>query len=452
MSRGIVAVVGRPNVGKSSFFNYLAGERISIVDDTPGVTRDRIFARIDWLGQEFTMIDTGGLEPNADDVILKQMRLQAEIAIETADVIIFMTDAKSGRQPADDEIADILRRSGKPVIVAVNKCDVPGDPPPDFYDFYALGFEEVFPVSSAHALGMGDLLDEVVKYLPEEAEAEDEELIRVAVVGKPNVGKSSLVNKMAGSRRAIVSDIPGTTRDATDTVIEHALGTFVLVDTAGMRRKSKINDLLERYSTIRATAAIERANVCVLMIDGTEGVSEQDAKIAGLAHNAGKGIIICVNKWDLPAEEKAETAQEMRYQIMETLSFIPYAEILFISAETGMGVKKLFSKIREVYDSSRRRIPTGELNDLIGEAQQMLQAPGYKGRRLKISYATQVATEPPAFVLFVNSKDLMHFSYERYLENQLRKAFSFKGTSIRFILREKGKKDIGYERNGTRAE
>lgn len=441
MRRGIVAVVGRPNVGKSSLFNYLAGERISIVDNTPGVTRDRIYARVEWLGREFTLIDTGGLEPDSEDVILKQMRLQAEIAIETADVILLMVDAKTGRQPADDAIADILRRSGKPVVVAVNKCDVPGDPPLSFYDFYALGFPELFPISSAHALGLGDLLDELMKYLPEPEEDEEDETIRVAIIGKPNVGKSSLVNKMTGTDRAIVSDIPGTTRDATDTPIENKYGRFVLVDTAGMRRKSKINDLLERYSIMRATAAIEKANVCVLMIDGTEGITEQDTKIAGLAHNAGKGIIICVNKWDLPAEEKAETAEEMRLQIRETLAFMPYAEIMFISAETGMKVDQLFKEITEVYETSRMRVPTGRLNDLIGEAQQMLQAPGYKGKRLKISYATQVAVEPPTFVFFVNNVNLMHFSYERYLENQLRRAFGFKGTSIRFILRERGKKD-----------
>lgn len=441
MRRGIAAIVGRPNVGKSSFFNYLAGERISIVDDTPGVTRDRIYTRAEWLGREFTLIDTGGLEPESEDVILKQMRLQAEIAIETADVIILMLDAKTGLQPADLDIADILRRSGKPVVAAVNKCDVPGDPPFSFFDFYSLGFSELYAISSAHGLGIGDLLDAVTAHLPDASDEEEDEAIRVAIVGKPNVGKSSLVNRMTGEERAIVSDIPGTTRDATDTPIENKHGKFVLVDTAGIRRKSKINDQLERYSIMRATAAIEKANVCVLMIDGTEGPSEQDTKIAGLAHNAGKGIIICVNKWDLPAEQKAETAEELRLQLRETFAFMPYAEILFISAQTGLKVEQLFATIVEVYESCRKRVPTGRLNDLIGEAQQMLQAPGYKGRRLKISYASQVASEPPTFVFFVNSVDLMHFSYERYLENQIRRAFGFKGTSIRFILREKGKKD-----------
>ncbi len=442
MRRGIAAVVGRPNVGKSSFFNYLAGERISIVDDTPGVTRDRIYTPVEWLDREFTLIDTGGLEPESEDVILKQMRLQAEIAIEMADVILLMVDAKSGIQPADSDIASILRKSGKPVLVVVNKCDVPGDPPLAFYDFYQLGFEQMFAISSAHGLGIGDLLDALLEYLPAPALAEEEdETIRVAVIGKPNVGKSSLVNRMVGSERAIVSDIPGTTRDATDTPIENEYGNFILVDTAGMRRKSKIDDQLERYSIMRATAAIEKANVCVLLIDGTEGPSEQDTKIAGLAHNAGKGIIIAVNKWDLPAEEKADTAEELKRQIQETFAFMPYAEILFISAQTGLKVKQLFATIVEVFQSCRKRIPTGRLNDLIGEAQQMLQAPGYKGRRLKISYATQVAVEPPTFVFFVNSVDLLHFSYERYLENQLRRAFGFTGTSIRFILREKGKKE-----------
>ncbi len=442
MRRGIAAVVGRPNVGKSSFFNYLAGERISIVDDTPGVTRDRIYTRVEWLDREFTLIDTGGLEPESEDVILKQMRIQAEIAIEMADVILLMVDAKTGLQPADSDIAAILRKSGKPVLVVVNKCDVPGEPPLSFYDFYQLGFEDQYAISSAHGLGIGDLLDKVLEFMPApDSEEEEDQTIRVAIIGKPNVGKSSLVNRMVGSERAIVSDIPGTTRDATDTPIENEYGSFILVDTAGMRRKSKIDDQLERYSIMRATAAIEKANVCVLLIDGTEGPTEQDTKIAGLAHNAGKGIIIAVNKWDLPAEEKAATAEELKLRIQETFAFMPYAEILFISAQTGLKVKQLFATIVEVSESCRKRVPTGRLNDLIGEAQQMLQAPGYKGRRLKISYATQVAVEPPTFVFFVNSVDLLHFSYERYLENQLRRAFGFTGTSIRFILREKGKKE-----------
>ncbi len=443
MRRGIVAIVGRPNVGKSSFFNYLAGERISIVDDTPGVTRDRIYTQVEWLDREFTLIDTGGLEPESEDVILKQMRIQAEIAIETADVILLMVDAKEGIHPADADIATILRKSGKPVLVAVNKCDVPGDPPLTFYDFYQLGFETMHAVSSAHGLGIGDLLDDILNFLPSPEETEEDDgTIRVAIIGKPNVGKSSLVNRMVGHERAIVSDIPGTTRDATDTPIENKHGNFILVDTAGMRRKSRIDDQLERYSIMRATAAIEKANVCVLLIDGSEGPSEQDTKIAGLAHNAGKGIIICVNKWDLPAEDRAETAEELKRQIQETFAFMPYAQILFISALTGLKVEQLFATITEVFANCRKRIPTGRLNDLIGEAQQMLQAPGYKGRRLKISYATQVAVEPPTFVLFVNSIDLLHFSYERYLENQVRRAFGFGGTSIRFILREKGKKEI----------
>lgn len=439
MQRGVVAVVGRPNVGKSSFFNYLVGEKISIVDDVPGVTRDRIYSRAEWLDREFLLVDTGGLEPESEDNMLKEIRAQAELAIEMADCIILMVDQKVGLQPGDEDIAQILRKSGKPVVVAVNKCDVPGDLPLNYYDFYQLGFDHVHGISAAHALGIGDLLDDVVAYLPEISDEEEEEAIRVAIIGKPNVGKSSLVNKLLGEERAIVSDMPGTTRDATDTPLKNAYGNYILVDTAGMRRKSRINDALERYSTMRAVGAIEKANVCILMIDGTEGISEQDTKIAGLAHNAGKGIIVCVNKWDLPQEDKAFPAEEMRNQIMETLAFMPYAEIIFISAKTGLKINRLFEEINLVYESQRKRIPTGQLNDLIGEAQQMLQAPGYKGRRLRIQYATQVAVEPPTFVFFVNSVDLMHFSYERYLENQIRRAFGFPGTSLRFILRERKK-------------
>jgi GTP-binding protein len=439
MQRGVVAVVGRPNVGKSSFFNYLVGEKISIVDDVPGVTRDRIYSRAEWLDREFLLVDTGGLEPESEDNMLKEIRAQAELAIEMADCIILMVDQKVGLQPGDEDIAQILRKSGKPVVVAVNKCDVPGDLPLNFYDFYQLGFDHVHGISAAHALGIGDLLDDVVAYLPETSDEEEEEVIRVAIIGKPNVGKSSLVNKLLGEERAIVSDMPGTTRDATDTPLKNEYGNYILVDTAGMRRKSRINDALERYSTMRAVGAIEKANVCILMIDGTEGISEQDTKIAGLAHNAGKGIIVCVNKWDLPQEDKAFPAEEMRNQIMETLAFMPYAEIIFISAKTGLKINRLFEEINLVYESQRKRIPTGQLNDLIGEAQQMLQAPGYKGRRLRIQYATQVAVEPPTFVFFVNSVDLMHFSYERYLENQIRRAFGFPGTSLRFILRERKK-------------
>jgi GTP-binding protein len=439
MQRGVVAVVGRPNVGKSSFFNYLVGEKISIVDDVPGVTRDRIYSRAEWLDREFLLVDTGGVEPESEDNMLKEIRAQAELAIEMADCIILMVDQKVGLQPGDEDIAQILRKSGKPVVVAVNKCDVPGDLPLNFYDFYQLGFDHVHGISAAHALGIGDLLDDVVAYLPETSDEEEEEAIRVAIIGKPNVGKSSLVNKLLGEERAIVSDMPGTTRDATDTPLKNEYGNYILVDTAGMRRKSRINDALERYSTMRAVGAIEKANVCILMIDGTEGISEQDTKIAGLAHNAGKGIIVCVNKWDLPQDDKAFPAEEMRNQIMETLAFMPYAEIIFISAKTGLKINRLFEEINLVYESQRKRIPTGQLNDLIGEAQQMLQAPGYKGRRLRIQYATQVAVEPPTFVFFVNSVDLMHFSYERYLENQIRRAFGFPGTSLRFILRERKK-------------
>lgn len=447
---GTVAVVGRPNVGKSSFFNYMAGQRISIVDDTPGVTRDRIYTRVEWLGNRFSLIDTGGIEPRADDVILTQMRIQAEIAIETADVILFMVDVREGLTANDHEIAAMLHKSGKPVVVAVNKSDVPGRVPPETYDFYQLGFADVFPISSTHGLGIGDLLDRVTETLPVKDESDEDTRIHVAIVGKPNAGKSSLLNRLLGEDRAIVSEIAGTTRDAIDTPVSNEWGSFVLIDTAGMRRKSRINDDIERYSIIRATTAIDRADVVVHVIDAEDGISEQDTKIAGLAHNGGKAVIIAVNKWDL-IEKDTHTMDTFTNEIRETMSFMPYAELLFISALTGQRTGRLFELFRSVYDEASQRISTGVLNEMIGEAQTMVQAPSYKGKRLKISYATQVAVRPPVFVLFVNDIKLMHFSYERYLENQIRRHYPFTGTPIRFILREK-KKDEDFAAQGRRQE
>ena len=439
MQNTVIAVVGRPNVGKSSLFNYLAGERISIVADTPGVTRDRIYSKIEWLNEEYTLIDTGGLEPLSKDNLLQQMRRQVEIAVEMADVIMFMVDGKEGLHPTDFEVADLLRKAQKPIVLVVNKVDGP-ELPASFYDFYQLGFGDVFAVSAAQGLGMGDLLDKIRELSPEYVEDPYvADYINVAIIGKPNVGKSSLVNKITGEERAIVTNEAGTTRDTTDTPVENEYGKYNLLDTAGMRRKSRISDKLERYSVLRATAAIERANVCLIMIDAQEGPTEQDTKIAGLAHEAGKGIIICVNKWDLPQDEKAADHKEMVARIRETFAFMPYAEIVFMSALTGLKLNTLFEKINYVWESCNRQIPTGRLNDILGDAQQMLQAPSYKGRRLKISYATQVATTPPSFALFVNDVELLHFSYERYLENQIRRAFDFNGTSIRLFLRKKNK-------------
>lgn len=439
MQNTVIAVVGRPNVGKSSLFNYLAGERISIVADTPGVTRDRIYSKIEWLNEEYTLIDTGGLEPLSKDNLLQQMRRQVEIAVEMADVIMFMVDGKEGLHPTDFEVADLLRKAQKPIVLVVNKVDGP-ELPASFYDFYQLGFGDVFAVSAAQGLGMGDLLDKIRELSPEYVEDPYvADYINVAIIGKPNVGKSSLVNKITGEERAIVTNEAGTTRDTTDTPVENEYGKYNLLDTAGMRRKSRISDKLERYSVLRATAAIERANVCLIMIDAQEGPTEQDTKIAGLAHEAGKGIIICVNKWDLPQDEKAADHKEMVARIRETFAFMPYAEIVFMSALTGLKLNTLFEKINYVWENCNRQIPTGRLNDILGDAQQMLQAPSYKGRRLKISYATQVATTPPSFALFVNDVELLHFSYERYLENQIRRAFDFNGTSIRLFLRKKNK-------------
>lgn len=440
MSKPIVAIVGRPNVGKSTLFNVIAGDTISIVKDTPGVTRDRIYADCDWLNMNFTLIDTGGIEPDSKDIILSQMREQAEIAISTADVIIFIVDVRQGLVDSDSKVADLLRKSHKPVVLAVNKVDSVAKYGNDVYEFYNLGIGEPVAVSAASRLGIGDLLDEVVKHFDsEQMEEEEDERPRIAVVGKPNVGKSSIINKLVGENRVIVSDIAGTTRDAVDTEVIHEGTPYVFIDTAGLRRKSKIKEELERYSIIRTVSAVERADVVVVVIDATEGVTEQDAKIAGIAHERGKGIIVAVNKWDA-IEKTDKTIYEYTRKIKEILSFIPYAEYLFISAATGQRLTKLFEMIDVVRQNQNLRVATGVLNEIMTEAVAMQQPPSDKGKRLKIYYMTQVAVKPPTFVIFVNDKELMHFSYTRYLENQIRNAFGFKGTSLKFLVRErKGK-------------
>ena len=440
MSKPIVAIVGRPNVGKSTLFNVIAGDTISIVKDTPGVTRDRIYADCDWLNMNFTLIDTGGIEPDSKDIILSQMREQAEIAISTADVIIFIVDVRQGLVDSDSKVADLLRKSHKPVVLAVNKVDSVAKYGNDVYEFYNLGIGEPVAVSAASRLGIGVLLDEVVKHFDsEQMEEEEDERPRIAVVGKPNVGKSSIINKLVGENRVIVSDIAGTTRDAVDTEVIHEGTPYVFIDTAGLRRKSKIKEELERYSIIRTVSAVERADVVVVVIDATEGVTEQDAKIAGIAHERGKGIIVAVNKWDA-IEKTDKTIYEYTRKIKEVLSFIPYAEYLFISAATGQRLTKLFEMIDVVRQNQNLRVATGVLNEIMTEAVAMQQPPSDKGKRLKIYYMTQVAVKPPTFVIFVNDKELMHFSYTRYLENQIRNAFGFKGTSLKFLVRErKGK-------------
>ncbi|MDD2534237.1 MAG: ribosome biogenesis GTPase Der [Eubacteriales bacterium] len=441
MSKPIVAVVGRPNVGKSTFFNYLAGERVSIVDDEPGITRDRIYAESEWRGRAFSIIDTGGIEPKTDDMILKFMREQAQIAIDTADVIVFIVDIKAGLTADDADIAEILRKSGKPVVVAVNKADHVGNTPTDAYEFYNLGLGEIFAISSAHRLGIGELLDEVFTYFPEAgSEDENEDRIAVAVIGKPNAGKSSLVNRIVGFERTIVSDVPGTTRDAIDSDLSNEFGHFRFIDTAGLRKKSRIDVSVEKYSMIRALAAIERANVCLILIDAAEGVTEQDTKVAGYAHNAGKASIIVVNKWDL-IEKETGTLENYERQVREKFPFMAYAPILFISAKTGQRVHKLYEKINEVYQGSSLRLSTGMLNDLLNEATAMVPTPQDKGKHLKIYYGTQVGVRPPQFALFVNDHKLMHFSYERYLENQLRKNYGYTGTPIWIMLRDKNKEN-----------
>ena len=440
MSKPIVAIVGRPNVGKSTLFNVIAGDTISIVKDTPGVTRDRIYADCDWLNMNFTLIDTGGIEPDSKDIILSQMREQAEIAISTADVIIFIVDVRQGLVDSDSKVADLLRKSHKPVVLAVNKVDSVAKYGNDVYEFYNLGIGEPVAVSAASRLGIGDLLDEVVKHFDsEQMEEEEDERPRIAVVGKPNVEKSSIINKLVGENRVIVSDIAGTTRDAVDTEVIHEGTPYVFIDTAGLRRKSKIKEELERYSIIRTVSAVERADMVVVVIDATEGVTEQDAKIAGIAHERGKGIIVAVNKWDA-IEKTDKTIYEYTRKIKEVLSFIPYAEYLFISAATGQRLTKLFEMIDVVRQNQNLRVATGVLNEIMTEAVAMQQPPSDKGKRLKIYYMTQVAVKPPTFVIFVNDKELMHFSYTRYLENQIRNAFGFKGTSLKFLVRErKGK-------------
>lgn len=437
MSKPIVAIVGRPNVGKSTLFNTLAGERISIVKDTPGVTRDRIYADVSWLDYNFTMIDTGGIEPESKDIILSQMREQAQIAIDTADVIMFIVDVRQGLQDADSKVADMLRRSHKPVVLVVNKVDSYEKFQADVYEFYNLGIGEPFPISSTEKTGLGDMLDEVVKYFPESAKEEvEDERPRIALIGKPNVGKSSLINKLAQEERSIVSDIAGTTRDAIDTAVKYNGKEYMFIDTAGIRRKSKITEEIERFSIIRAVAAVERCDVAIIMIDATEGVTEQDAKIAGIAHDRGKGVIIAVNKWDA-IEKNNNSVKEHTQDIRDVLSFMPYAEILFISAKSGQRLHKIFETIDVVIENNSMRVATGVLNEIVTEAVAMQQPPTDKGKRLKIYYTTQVSVKPPTFVVFVNDKNLMHFSYTRYLENRIRDTFGFKGTALRFITRER---------------
>lgn len=433
----IVAVVGRPNVGKSTLFNVLAGERISIVKDTPGITRDRIYADVTWLDTSFTLIDTGGIEPDSKDIILSQMREQAQIAIDTADVILFMTDVKQGLVDADAKVADMLRRSQKPVILVVNKVDNYDKYIADVYEFYNLGIGDPHPVSSINKLGMGDMLDEVVSYFDKSGEEEEEgDRIRVAIIGKPNVGKSSIINRLIGENRLIVSNIAGTTRDAVDTEVKYNGKEYVFIDTAGLRRKNKIKEELEKYMIIRAVSAVERADIAVLVIDAVEGVTEQDAKIAGIAHERGKAVIVAVNKWDA-IEKNNHTMKKFTGRVREVLSFMPYAEILYISAMTGQRFTKLYETIDIVNENHSMRIATGVLNEIMAEAVALQQPPSDKGKRLRLYYITQVSVKPPTFVIFVNDKELMHFSYTRYIENQIREAFGFRGTPLKFFIRER---------------
>lgn len=435
----IVAIVGRPNVGKSTLFNKITGKRISIVEDTPGITRDRIYADAEWVGREFTLIDTGGIEPSSKDEILSQMRDQANLAIDMADVILFMVNIKEGMTAADNDVSAILQRCGKPVLLVCNKVDAPGNPPMEMYEFYNLGIGDPYPVSSIHGLGVGDLLDEVISYFPEDADNGDEEnVINVAVIGKPNAGKSSLVNCILGENRVIVSNIAGTTRDAIDSSFEHNGQKYTFIDTAGMRKRGKIYENVERYSVVRALSAVDRADVCLIMVDGTEGVTEQDTKIAGYAHDNGKASIIVVNKWDI-VEKETNTMKNFKLRIKEGFNFMMYAPSAFISAKTGQRVDELFDMINSAYEENHKRISTGLLNDVINEAIAMVQPPSDKGKRLKIYYATQAAVSPPTFVLFVNNAELAHYSYVRYLENQIRAKFGFEGTPIKFIVREKSK-------------
>ena len=440
MAKPVIAIVGRPNVGKSTLFNKLTGSRTSIVDDTPGVTRDRIYGEVEWLGRHATLIDTGGIEPYSDDIILTQMRRQAQLAIETADVTILVTDVRSGLVATDAEVAQMLQKSGKPVVLCVNKCDRIGEPDPDFYEFYNLGLGEPIQVSSVHGHGTGDLLDAAFDLIPvSEYEEEDSEVISVAVIGKPNVGKSSLINRVTGQERSIVSNIAGTTRDSIDSRLKNSHGEYIFIDTAGIRRKNKIDNAIEKYSIIRAKMAIERCDVCVIMIDAEEGPTEQDTKIAGMAHEAGKGCIICVNKWDA-IEKDDKTMSEFRKQLDLDFGFMSYAPTLFISAKTGQRIDRLFELINYVANTNAMRIKTGVLNELLAEATIRVQPPSDKGRRLKIYYVTQPSTKPPTFVFFCNNAELFHFSYQRYLENRIRETFGLEGTPVRIIVRERGDK------------
>ncbi|MDD5940790.1 MAG: ribosome biogenesis GTPase Der [Lachnospiraceae bacterium] len=440
-SKPIVAIVGRPNVGKSTLFNAIAGEKISIVEDTPGVTRDRIYADCSWLNHDFTLIDTGGIEPDSKDVILSQMREQAQIAIDMADVIIFLVDVKSGVQDADEKVCNMLRRSGKPIVLCVNKVDKPTQQTADVYEFYNLGIGDPFPVSAQNRLGLGDMLEEVAQHFPEDTgEEEDDDAVKVAIIGKPNVGKSSIVNRLIGENRVIVSDIAGTTRDAVDTRVTHNGKEYVFIDTAGLRRKNKVDEQLERFMIIRAVAAVDRADIAILVINAEDGVTEQDAKIAGIAHDRGKAIIIAVNKWDA-IEKDNGSIKRYTEKIHQILSFIPYAEILFISAKTGQRLNKLYDMVDLVSANQNMRVQTGVLNEIINEAAIMQQPPSDKGKMLRIFYATQASVKPPTFILFVNYKYLMHFSYLRYLENQIRQTFGFQGTPLKFIVRERKSED-----------
>lgn len=440
MAKPVVAVVGRPNVGKSTLFNKIIGKRLSIVDDTPGVTRDRIYGEAEWAGRKFMLIDTGGIEPKTDDIILSSMREQANLAIDTANVIIFVTDVKSGVTASDQDVAIMLQKSGKPVILCVNKCDGIGDVPMEFYEFYNLGLGDPVAVSSVHGHGTGDLLERVFEFLPENAdEDDDEDIINVAIIGKPNAGKSSLVNRLSGEERSIVSDIAGTTRDAIDTFVENKFGKFNFIDTAGLRRKSRVEDNIEKYSVLRAEMAIERSDVCVIMLDGVEGFTEQDSKVAGLALEQGKACIIAVNKWDI-VDKDGHTMDAYRKKLMNDFSFMPYAPIIFISAKTGQRIDRLYELIKYVNEQNTMRISTGKLNDVLADSTARVQPPSDKGKRLKIYYMTQASTRPPTFVCFCNKAELFHFSYQRYLENQIRSTFGLEGTPVRFVIRERGDK------------
>lgn len=441
MGKPVVAIVGRPNVGKSTLFNYLSGHRISIVEDTPGVTRDRIYAEGEWRGREFTIIDTGGIEPFTGDFIKQQMIRQAEIAVETSDVIVFIVDMKTGITASDFDVAVMLRKSDKPVVIAVNKVDNVGELPPEAYEFYNLGMGEIYAISSIHGLGIGDLLDAVYEHFPSsEEESEEEDVIKVAVIGKPNVGKSSLINCVLGEERVIVSNIPGTTRDAIDTLVERNGNKYIFIDTAGIRRKSRIDESIEKYSVIRSWTAVDRSDVCIIMIDAQDGVTEQDTKIAGYAYEQGKAAIIAINKWDA-VEKETGTLEKTRETIRRQLEFMSYAPIVFISAKTGQRVERLFDLVDFVFDQASFRVQTGMLNDVLNDATAMVQPPSDKGKRLKIYYMTQVGIKPPKFILFINNRELMHYSYERYIQNTLRSNFGFEGTPIQFIIRERGKDD-----------